>query len=1015
LFISAWSDVYARIRALHSLDPSTWDPISASGKVKLSSVFPDPGDFVSPAAAEAWRVKHLRELEAAYKMLLEGCGQRPVLFVHVIQGQTEGVTGACVRLFLHVYNKVVMKAESRDSDSGTSSGCFCMRRFTGREITANEYDCHGSDFIILPGSASNATSTPSHPVFHTSMLLPFASLDDKITFDLHNNHCCVPWSWQAVNHVTAFASKQLTVSKLVQKQVDSREIIKDPKAAAEAAIKGLQVGGAVDVGAVASGGGGGASDSLNSWGNGLVEYQWMKCKDITRMTKGQVLIGSCILPPKDIRDRAESLQKTHGLPFDSLGVIESLVGHLVITEIGASAACPNVLRVMSTVASWLGCSNAAPLCMLLDALAAHVINNDITACQALSHMCKLLDETPFDVSETSPLPIREQQLVNGMWNRVCLMFESLTHQHLGIECSLFYSSDAVSAPASHGSTWLEHVVQLIQFYESMSVLILNSPQHTLVAPSDVSGVAASCHPVPAGSDVTPAAARVLNYLKHCLVTFVEELKERLFDSAHEFSHSLGDRSIKISKQTCFACCYCDSLASVLDQNLALSLHRISKSFPHLVTCIHNWAVIIIQKAANAAHPPHTVKSEAFVDAEYSFPWFVTSFGRMISFFRHSAFKSDAFSGKKELIDILGDIENRTVASARVWIEKYIHSTMIENVRTNTGSDDWTDNGTGNSLGVVLLINEVCAHVTNFAESLSKMGASESVNLSLCERLVEVMFSVLRQYSKQLLPRLRDALHKNASAITGRASPVGEEAGNVSKGSPHMLEEVITSEVIVMLHNFLYLRNHLDYIMDQIALACLRHASRQPFIDAHQATLAAVQAKLRHQLSSALLMVTDATARFCLEPACAAALMDAGDTDDRGELGDQESAVGEFNQVLVAVKDFLQQAAGSLDSAQGRQLKSLLGNSLQRAAVSFLEDSVFSKSFEPKTTAGDTDALRRMCSLVLRSGNAEFLSREQLPALLDGSDDLRLQGEFISLSRPWSLIVCAFYCLCMLCK
>jgi hypothetical protein len=103
-------------------------------------------------------------------------------------------------------------------------------------------------------------------------------------------------------------------------------------------------------------------------------------------------------------------------------------------------------------------------------------------------------------------------------------------------------------------------------------------------------------------------------------------------------------------------------------------------------------------------------------------------------------------------------------------------------------------------------------------------------------------------------------------------------------------------------------------------------------------------------------------------------------------------VAEFNQVLAAVKDFLQQAAGSLDSAQGRQLKLLLGNSLQRAAISFLEDSVFSKSFEPKASSDDADNLRRMCSLVLRSKATEFLSRDKLPLLFDGSDDTRLQGD-----------------------
>ncbi len=120
-------------------------------------------------------------------------------------------------------------------------------------------------------------------------------------------------------------------------------------------------------------------------------------------------------------------------------------------------------------------------------------------------------------------------------------------------------------------------------------------------------------------------------------------------------------------------------------------------------------------------------------------------------------------------------------------------------------------------------------------------------------------------------------------------------------------------------------------------------------------------------------------------------MDAGDTDDRGEAGDQESAVSEFNEVLAAVREFLQQAAGSSDSAQSRQLRSLLGNSLQRAAVLFLEECVFSTSFEPKTSSDTPDKFRRMCCLVLRSSGCDFISRAKLPSLLDGSEDVRLQG------------------------
>jgi len=49
---------------------------------------------------------------------------------------------------------------------------------------------------------------------------------------------------------------------------------------------------------------------------------------------GQILIGSCILPPKNIRDQAEALQRLHPLPGDSLSVIEALVAHFV-EEMGA--------------------------------------------------------------------------------------------------------------------------------------------------------------------------------------------------------------------------------------------------------------------------------------------------------------------------------------------------------------------------------------------------------------------------------------------------------------------------------------------------------------------------------------------------------------------------------------------------------------------------------------------------------------------------------------------------------
>ena len=118
-------------------------------------------------------------------------------------------------------------------------------------------------------------------------------------------------------------------------------------------------------------------------------------------------------------------------------------------------------------------------------------------------------------------------------------------------------------------------------------------------------------------------------------------------------------------------------------------------------------------------------------------------------------------------------------------------------------------------------------------------------------------------------------------------------------------------------------------------------------------------------------------------------MDAGDTDDRGEAGDQDSAVAEFNAVVCSISEFLQQAGGSW--GESRQLKLLLGNALQRSAVCFLEDCVYSTSFEPKEQGEEAEKLRRMACLVLRSGAAEFISKDRLPLLLDGSDDVRMKG------------------------
>ena len=214
------------------------------------------------------------------------------------------------------------------------------------------------------------------------------------------------------------------------------------------------------------------------------------------------------------------------------------------------------------------------------------------------------------------------------------------------------------------------------------------------------------------------------------------------------------------------------------------------------------------------------------------------------------------------------------------------------------TDDWSNSGTGNSLGVQFLVNEACTHVSNFAEILSKMSATEVVAVSLCDRIVTVVFAAIGQYCKQLKRPLRDILRKNVSVVTGRSSPAAADAladGYLPLG------QIITPDVMVVLHNFLYLRSHLDYIMDHIALTCLKHDSRQNFTEQHQdagavtpnnqtvnplhiilthEAVVSVQHKLRRRLSGALLMVTDAAAQYCIAPACTAALMDAGDVDDR---------------------------------------------------------------------------------------------------------------------------------------
>ena len=244
---------------------------------------------------------------------------------------------------------------------------------------------------------------------------------------------------------------------------------------------------------------------------------------------GQILIGSCVLPPKNIRDQAESLQRTNPLPGDSLSVIEALVAHFVDDDRGAPSACPNVLSVLATVASWLGCNEVAPLLMLLHGVSAQVVMGNITARDALARMCGLLHASSFDANDSPPLPVKEQRLVEGMWmGGVCVMFENLSHRSHGIEFSLFYNPETISSSAaaaaaaaaqsswSSQATWLDNVVQMIQFYNQVSALISHHSARAVTVASRNSSPAAAAAPASPSQDPlspSPAVSKVLDLLK----------------------------------------------------------------------------------------------------------------------------------------------------------------------------------------------------------------------------------------------------------------------------------------------------------------------------------------------------------------------------------------------------------------------------------------------------------------------------------------------------------------------
>jgi len=185
--------------------------------------------------------------------------------------------------------------------------------------------------------------------------------------------------------------------------------------------------------------------------------------------------------------------------------------------------------------------------MLIHGISAHVIAGNIAAADAIARICGLLRAAAFDAADAAPLPAREQRLVDGMWrDGVCVMFENLSQRHHGIEFSLFYNAEGGASPAAeagHHASWLENVVQIIQFYNQVSVsLITQSPSRAGAAHSPhTSPKAAAASPNAAAAGVspgagvsaaaganaaastsplalTPAASRILDLLKHALFT-----------------------------------------------------------------------------------------------------------------------------------------------------------------------------------------------------------------------------------------------------------------------------------------------------------------------------------------------------------------------------------------------------------------------------------------------------------------------------------------------------------------
>ena len=87
------------------------------------------------------------------------------------------------------------------------------------------------------------------------------------------------------SHVTRHTSRVTRRTSRISR-LALQALRKDPKAAAEAALRGLQ--GDAAAAAAAAAGGTVEVDTLNTWGLGLVEYQWIKCKTQLppRMTQG---------------------------------------------------------------------------------------------------------------------------------------------------------------------------------------------------------------------------------------------------------------------------------------------------------------------------------------------------------------------------------------------------------------------------------------------------------------------------------------------------------------------------------------------------------------------------------------------------------------------------------------------------------------------------------------------------------------------------------------------------------